>query len=194
MSSEAVDSSWGDLSGQREIFSYSNCHFYHDTSFPDGSRDGAAQIGRDAHPYDLTCSLALLNPYRGGRQQLMLVPCAAAEAAADSGAAWIAEACIIKTSSSGSCDGAARAECNALGCSLLWSFVSLKPVPDRRLLHLWIDSGAAMGGVSDSSRQWSCGGCSTLAYSSPVACLRLPWKSSHKLPRGVTPVQLVCPW
>jgi hypothetical protein len=136
MSSEAVDSNWGDLSGQREIFTYSNCHIYHETSFPDGSCDGAAQTGRDAHPYDLTCSLALLNAYRGGRQQLMLVPCAAAEAAADSGAAWIAEACIKKTSRSGSCDGAARAECDALECSLLWSLVSVTPVPDRRLLHL----------------------------------------------------------
>jgi hypothetical protein len=45
-----------------------------------------AQLRRNAHPYDLTCSLALLN--LGGRQQLMLVPCTAAAGDEGSSRQW----------------------------------------------------------------------------------------------------------
>jgi hypothetical protein len=110
LNSRAFVSSCGAWSSQRKIFSQSNCHFYRDVGSSHGSCDGTAQTERDAHPYDRSCDPVPLD--LGVRQQLSLVPCAAAAGDRSSSSHLTCVDCrslIERTTCSGSCNASAVA-------------------------------------------------------------------------------------
>jgi hypothetical protein len=107
LNSRAVLSSCGVWSGQREIFSRSNRHFYSDVGSSHGSCDGAAQTECDAHLHDRPC-----DPYPGVGKQLKFVSCVAAAGDRSSNNHLTCVDCRSlsgRTSCSGSCNAGAVA-------------------------------------------------------------------------------------